>query len=330
MNHYIQREISDHLLKLFCKEIKTMPKWDQIADIIQLAEKEPSFENIRYANFLYHVIADLLHTVKLYWFEYIDISEEDCNVTIVWHENILNQVGIITSSPIKSENVEHFKQLYLGKSLEELNENRKVYEITKFQNWISESDKEKKTDDLVTIENWTNTRTITEKYKTAFKDVLNSNIPSVTFERFIERVKELQKNPDASNKVNIPKKNNEGFSSLTLEDIFLEDNGKACIDAFMMTKPPLLTSQWKFIGSKYKHTGVICSWITHLQNVGIIKSDLNRQKLALILNNSFKDFNMGIDGKTFANSTKEYDLNFKNQLEKICSDITKVKQGKKG
>jgi hypothetical protein len=84
-----------------------------------------------------------------------------------------------------------------------------------------------------------------------------------------------------------------------------------------------------FVGIKVKK-GVICSWIKDLQNRGIINADLNRSELALIVNNSFKNFNMGVNGKTFDNISKEYNLKFKNQLEKICSDITRVKEGKKG
>jgi hypothetical protein len=243
MNHYIQKEISNHLLKLFYKEIKTLPRWDQIADVILLAEKEPSFENIRYANFLYHVIVDLLHTVKCYWFEYIDISENNFNVTVVRHENILNRVGIVTSNPIKIESKD-FKELYSGKSLEKLNENRTVYEVTKFQNWISELNKEKKTDDLIIVENFTNTATIKEKYKSAFKNVLDKNIPPVDFERFIERVKEFKKNHDTSIQVNVQKQNKKDFSSSTLKDILLDKNNKAFIDALTTTTPPLLSKQW--------------------------------------------------------------------------------------
>jgi hypothetical protein len=105
-----------------------------------------------------------------------------------------------------------------------------------------------------------------------------------------------------------------GFNS-----IFLSSDWRKYISAFEKTVPPLLSNDWTFIGNRKKHIGVICGWIYELKSKGIIRQTSSRSKLASILNTELKEFNMGADGKTFDNTSREYTNGFKSQL----LDITK-------
>jgi hypothetical protein len=114
---------------------------------------------------------------------------------------------------------------------------------------------------------------------------------------------------------------------ITPEHLFTKPDWEQYITALTLTTPPLISAEMKFIGSKSKHKGVLCSWFKHLQNKGIISSAFNRRTLAGAMNKLFQDFNMGTDGKTFDNISKEYDHNFHAQLEKLCPAAYRGKDG---
>lgn len=86
---------------------------------------------------------------------------------------------------------------------------------------------------------------------------------------------------------------------------------------FRKTEPALLNSAWEFVGKPKLHKGVICAWFKSLQYQGIIKLTINRSQLATVLNNQFANFNLGKDGKTFDNSSKAFENNFKQQIKNI-------------
>lgn len=100
----------------------------------------------------------------------------------------------------------------------------------------------------------------------------------------------------------------------SFKDIFTIDHWEKYISAFEKTIPPLLNKNWQFIGNRKKHIGVICSWIYHLKDKSIVNQNCNRVELAKVLNAGLKDFDMGIDGKTFNNISNEFERKFKNQL----------------
>lgn len=137
----------------------------------------------------------------------------------------------------------------------------------------------------------------------------------LTKEIFIEFL-DYQKNISKSNTelfAEVPKVNfTEGF-----KDIFLCEDWNKYISAFEKTTPPLLSREWLFIGNRKKHIGVICAWLYELKGKGIIKQSYTRSKLATILNAEIKEFNMGLDGKTFDNTSHEYTNKFKSQLLSI-------------
>lgn len=105
--------------------------------------------------------------------------------------------------------------------------------------------------------------------------------------------------------------------ALAFKDIFMVANYRKYIDVLTKTKPALLTEKWEFIGKPKKHKGVICAWIKHLQKESIINVTINRAQLSKIFNNELHNFNLGLDGKTFANDSYEYEKIFKNQIEDL-------------
>ena len=99
-----------------------------------------------------------------------------------------------------------------------------------------------------------------------------------------------------------------------INEAFIEGDSQKYIDALRNTIPPLIDSGLNFIGRPNKHKGVICSWFRQLQSEGKINQSINRKQFAAILNEAFSGLNLGTDGKTFDNYSKEFDSNFKQQL----------------
>lgn len=102
------------------------------------------------------------------------------------------------------------------------------------------------------------------------------------------------------------------------KDIFVEEAWEKYVTALEKTSPVLFTGEWRFIGNRKKHIGVVCSWFKDLQGKGIIKQNISRSKLASVLNQELQDFNMGTDGKTFDNISAEY-AKFKQQLTDLTT-----------
>ncbi|WP_046755407.1 hypothetical protein [Kordia jejudonensis] len=105
----------------------------------------------------------------------------------------------------------------------------------------------------------------------------------------------------------------------TFKEIFTVDDYEKYINALYQVENPVIDENWNFIGKPRKHKGVICCWINHLQTKGIINKKFNRQVLAEVCNHEIKDFNLGKDGKTFDNTSKIYDDNYKDLLLKIVT-----------
>jgi hypothetical protein len=104
------------------------------------------------------------------------------------------------------------------------------------------------------------------------------------------------------------------------DNIFVAKDWHQYINVFTKTSPPLLNKEWQFIGKLKKHKGVLCSWIKHLQNKGIIKMTVNRAQLSKVLNNEIKFLNLGVDGKTIDNYSNVYVNKFEQQL----IELTKI------
>lgn len=104
------------------------------------------------------------------------------------------------------------------------------------------------------------------------------------------------------------------FAPIAFKDIFANEGWEKYITALEKTEPALINSKAEFVGQPKKHKGVICSWIKYLQGKGIVKQNANRSQLASVLNNEIRNFNLGANGKTFDNVSKEFEAEFKEQL----------------
>lgn len=191
MVHHIHKEIINYLLLIYHKETKVLPQWDVIADVVQLAKMEPTFENVRFATQLFYVLEDLLHPVKHEWIEIEAIDEPSKTINIVRHEMFENVVGVKKyPSQIHEPDEILWDSLYKNKSVEELNNGVQAYPVSKFE-WHIFKEKSEETDNTDRIQHWVNTDRIKNNYKSAFQPVINTNIPRLTFERFIERLPEF-------------------------------------------------------------------------------------------------------------------------------------------
>ncbi|QQL50007.1 hypothetical protein [Mucilaginibacter ginkgonis] len=112
--------------------------------------------------------------------------------------------------------------------------------------------------------------------------------------------------------------NQDNGSVSALQEVFLNGNWRFYVQALTQTKPKLLDENFKFIGNRNKHIGVICGYFEDLKKIGIIKP-VSRKTLAKALNAALNDFNMGEDGRTFANETYQYSKDFKPQLYKLAN-----------
>lgn len=178
---------------IYHKESQILPNWDVIADVIQLAKLEPSFENVRFATQLFYVLEDLLHPVKHEWITVTAIEKKTKTINILKHEMFENKAGTQTYPySIHEPDKLMWDSLYRNKTVEELNNGLKVYPISKFE-WHSNKNESKEIDNENFIYNWTNTKRIQDNYQATFRQVINTSIPRVTFERFIERLPEFNK-----------------------------------------------------------------------------------------------------------------------------------------
>jgi hypothetical protein len=191
MTNYIHQEIKDHLLKIYHKEIYTLPSWDVIADVIQLAKMERTFENVRFATHVYYVIDDLLHPVKHTWITIDAVNEENCTISIITHEVFENKIGTIDHPPViyKPDDIV-WNNLYEGKTVDILNKNKEAYPISKFE-WHIYGDDPSPLDTTQSIHHWVNYKQVKDNYRNAFESVIDRNIPKVSFERFIGRLPEF-------------------------------------------------------------------------------------------------------------------------------------------
>lgn len=103
-----------------------------------------------------------------------------------------------------------------------------------------------------------------------------------------------------------------------ISDIFIDSDWEKYIDALNQTDPPLLDDKRRFIGKPKKHKGVICNWIRNLQDMHIVKNDISRQKIVVVLNEEIKNLNLGKEGKTLNNPSYTYEQEFEKQLHAIC------------
>lgn len=106
-------------------------------------------------------------------------------------------------------------------------------------------------------------------------------------------------------------------TATTFKEIFTVNDYEKYINALHQVENPVIDENWNFIGKQKGSKGVICNWIKELGNKGLINSKYNRQVLAAVCNNEIKDFNLGKDGKTFDNTSKIYDDNYKDLLLEI-------------
>jgi hypothetical protein len=105
---------------------------------------------------------------------------------------------------------------------------------------------------------------------------------------------------------------------LSFKDIFNELDYDKYIEPLKLVKPMLIDSKNVFAGKAHGHKGVICSWFSDLQDKSIINKIISRQKLAIVLNNEIQNFNLSSDGKTFNNTSKLYDKEFKEELFRLA------------
>lgn len=103
----------------------------------------------------------------------------------------------------------------------------------------------------------------------------------------------------------------------TFNDIFTTKEWSVYIDALYKVEKPVIDKNYNYIGKVKKHKGVIASWIKHLQTKGIIDIKYSRQELSRVLNNEINGLDIGLDGKTIDNLSKEYEDNYREKLIKL-------------
>lgn len=186
--HIIHKELNQELFAIYKKENSVFPAWDVIADVAEMADIQPTFENLRYATMLFYVIEDLFQTVKHIWITYESVNKEDKTVILTINEMFKNKVGIKKSDPVTHKPSPELWDFYTDKTLNQLNENPNIIEVSKFE-WLTANEKsDLKMETTQQIHNWTNIKIVKENYRKTFEKILNKKIPRTTFERFIERV----------------------------------------------------------------------------------------------------------------------------------------------
>lgn len=215
-------------------------------------------------------------------------------------------------------NVFYYPQLYgfednfsiqeIGKAIEEYAKSNTPVPKKKFPMWNKEGEKYYK--DVVDVEQLL--------YPMEFYDCRQFE---GLIDCLIEKYSEIKKKENA--KKSFPNNHNSendkvGYSCF--RDIFKVEDWEKYISAFQKTQPPILDKDWNFIGTPKKHKGVICAWIKDLQRVhGVIKLNLTRKELALVVNHEIKGIKLGEYGKTFDNKSYEYEHVFEQQLKEITS-----------
>ncbi|HSH65255.1 MAG TPA: hypothetical protein VLB84_05515 [Bacteroidia bacterium] len=122
--------------------------------------------------------------------------------------------------------------------------------------------------------------------------------------------------PKPTNKKGKKAGSNLSSQELRFKNIFTVTDWGKYIDALQQTDPKLLEGR-KFVGNQRGHKGVVCSWIELLQNKKLIKGHISRQQLASVLNIELEGFQLGVDGRTFGRTSKEFEDNFQEQLLNI-------------
>ncbi len=103
----------------------------------------------------------------------------------------------------------------------------------------------------------------------------------------------------------------------TFKEAFTVQDWRKYIDILATVENPIIDKEWNFIGSARKHKGVLCNWITELRDKNIIQKQLTRKTLAKLVNSEIIGIELGEDGKSFDNDSKEYRKNYKEILTKI-------------
>lgn len=186
MSNPVHQEISKQMLAIYYLESRSLPDWDLILEAIQLAKIEPTFDNIRYANWLFYALEDLFKIVKNSWVTTVHIDEANHTVTLIKHDLFTNKVGVIDSEPFTySPNDIRWDAFYKGKTLDELNRNPYVNQVDQFEYEVLEKNERKME---LLPEDFVNERNVREGYKHAFEPVINRDFARISFVRFIERI----------------------------------------------------------------------------------------------------------------------------------------------
>lgn len=197
-------DLNQSFLDLYNKK-GGLPEWRKILYAFDIAEREPTHANIKYVNLMYHAIKDLFSREYSYWMMYTDIDEEKKTVTFKRYKNYENKLGREESEPDTYSPDTHrpdsFKY-FEGKSLEELNKGKKIYEVCKLEALYLENI----TNDIETYFHHKEISKIAEEIDEKFDTIRESNILKCTFEGFIEEIKQQAntksdvENPGTKNK----------------------------------------------------------------------------------------------------------------------------------
>jgi hypothetical protein len=173
------QSLNNQFISLYNKTAFGLPEWRDILYAVDIVERDPTHENIKYINLVYHAFSDLFSHAYWYWFIYTAIDEENKTVTGRVNKVYHNKIGTDEGEPIIfSPQAFH---LYSGKTLAELNESPKSYQATKLDTYRGK-------DHGAGFQIF-NEKDIQESLREQFANVLSSKILKCSFEEFIEFIK---------------------------------------------------------------------------------------------------------------------------------------------
>jgi hypothetical protein len=198
-------EVKKHLLNIFNKKENSLPEWALLVDVARKVKYETNFENTTFATWVYYAIKDLLQPVKGRWYEITKVNKKNKTITAIAYEmpknGVEKKIGETTWTPKEA----FWDSLYKNKPLDFLNKGRRPNQIPKLSIYLIKDPNEN------VVKNWTNEKKIEENLDKLFKPIIDTDIPVISFEQVIEKLKGFPKD-----ETDLYSENN--FTHSTIED----------------------------------------------------------------------------------------------------------------
>lgn len=179
LNPIIENQLIKSLFKAFKKfyagDSDAFPSWNLIYQATNLSESKPS----SFATMIYHVLDDLFTPIEERWIEYVNIDSENKMVTLKNLTYFHHKLGIDVSEEVlnlSSVSKEEWDSIW-NKDIEVLNEKPIHSTKYRYENYIG-------TGDLLSYH--FKIERVREQYRDKFFTCIDRDIPSTTFEKFIE------------------------------------------------------------------------------------------------------------------------------------------------